>query len=91
MWLLDTIQIIGLNVIELLAVKGLQSTIHAEIEQTSFVLHHAINIIAGHTIILLHFFFKDMKLVTVIAVKTISCGNPYKAVTILINLSCKAA
>ena len=45
------VEICNLYIIKTIAVIGLKCTIHTHIEQTVFVLYHAVHIVAGHAIL----------------------------------------
>ena len=55
------------------------------------VLHHAIHIIAGHTVIARLLFLDNAELITIVAVQTVTGGYPYKTIMVLIDLSSETA
>ena len=78
-----------LDIGEMIAVKGLEGTVHTDIEQAVVVLRHAVHVVAGH--VGHPFLLYNMELVAVIPVEAVSGSYPDKAITIQINLTGKTA
>ena len=70
----------------MLPVVGLQGSVHTYIKQPITVLHHAVDIVAGHAKVLASLFLQDMELVSVVAVQSVSGSYPYKSVAIQVDL-----
>ena len=81
-----TVKSLYLHVVEDTAVVSLKGAIHTEVEQTVLVLSDTVHIVAGHPVLSFILFFNNVELVTVVPVKTITGGNPYKAVLIAVDL-----
>ena len=79
-------QVAHLHIVKLLAIPSLQSTVHAEIEQSAAVLHDGVHIVAGQGVVLLVLTFEHAELVTVVAVNTVTGSGPKVAVTVNIYL-----
>ena len=50
------------------------------------VLHHAVDVVAGHTEVLTRLFLQDAELVTIVTVETIAGGHPYKSIAVEVYL-----
>jgi hypothetical protein len=72
--------------VETYTVIGLQSAIHADIEQSVTVLLDTVHIVAGHTSVLPLFLLENMKLVTIVFIESVAGGYPDEAVAIKVYL-----
>ena len=84
-------QVVGHDIVKPLAVIGLQGAIHANVEQSCAVLHHAVDIVAGHAQVLTGLFFQNAKLIAVVTVQSVTCCNPDESVAVQENLRRKTA
>ena len=81
------LQVVYLDVLEAVAIKRLQGTIHTHIEKSVTVLHHAVDIVACHSQFRFLLFLKQSELITVIFVQSITGCHPDESIPIEVNLT----
>ena len=80
-----------LDVSELVVVIRLECTVHTDIEQSIAILQDAVHIAARHPLMIIRLFFDGLELIAIIFVQSVTCGYPDESVTVLIDLTGKAA
>ena len=79
------------DVVELATIVGLECSPHTHVEESVVVLLDAVDIVAGHSALLLILFLENAELVAVVFIESVSCSRPDESIVVEIHLTGEAA